>query len=51
MDWSLGSFGDLRLDNGGGTLLEQMVARKTVCRSLSSEPITNRGQGRCLPFS
>jgi len=36
MDWSLGSFGDLRLDNGGGTLLEQMVARKTVCRSLSS---------------
>jgi hypothetical protein len=30
MDWSLGTFGDLRLDKGGA-ILEQMVARKTVC--------------------
>ena len=31
MDWTLGTFGDLRLDKGGGAILEQMVARKTVC--------------------
>jgi hypothetical protein len=31
MDWSLGAFGDLRLDKGGAAILEQMVARKTVC--------------------
>jgi hypothetical protein len=31
MEWSLGSFGDLRLDKGGGAILEQMVERKTVC--------------------
>ena len=31
MEWSLGSFGDLRLDKGGGAILERMVARKTVC--------------------
>src|SRR4029453_14357755 len=31
MDWSLGSFGDLRLDKRGGAILEQMVVRKTVC--------------------
>jgi hypothetical protein len=30
MEWSLGSFGDMRLDQGG-TILERMVARKTVC--------------------
>jgi hypothetical protein len=31
MEMSLGTFGDLRLDKGGGAILEQMVARKTVC--------------------
>lgn len=31
MDWCLGSFGDLRLDKRGAMILEQMVARKTVC--------------------
>jgi len=31
MEWSLGSFGDVRLDKGGGVVLEQMVACKTVC--------------------
>jgi hypothetical protein len=31
MDMSVGTFGDVRLDKGGGAILEQMVARKTVC--------------------
>ena len=31
MDWSVGQFGDARLDNGGAAILEQMVMRKTVC--------------------
>jgi hypothetical protein len=31
MEWSIGTFGDLRLDRTGGAILEQMVARKTVC--------------------
>ena len=31
MDWSVGQFGDERLDNGGAAILEQMVMRKTVC--------------------
>lgn len=31
MEWSLGSFGDLRLDKGGRAILERMVACKTVC--------------------
>lgn len=31
MNWSLGQFGDLRLDVNGGAILEQMVIRKTVC--------------------
>ena len=31
MNWSLGSFGDLRLDKGGGAILEQVVTLKTVC--------------------
>ena len=31
MDWSVGQFGDERLDNGGAAILERMVARKTVC--------------------
>ncbi len=31
MEWSNGTFGDLRLDRTGGAILEQMVARKTVC--------------------
>ena len=31
MEWSLGSFGDLRLDKGGSAILERMVARKTIC--------------------
>jgi hypothetical protein len=30
MEWSPGTFGDLRLDKGGA-ILEWMVARKTVC--------------------
>jgi len=30
MEWSLGSFGDVRLDKGG-KILERMVALKTVC--------------------
>ena len=48
MDWSLGSFGDLRLDNGGGALLEQMVARKTVClRRLGG---TRKGEERAGRF-
>jgi hypothetical protein len=31
MDWSLGSFGDLRLDKIGATILERMAVCKTVC--------------------
>ena len=31
MDWSLGSFGDIRLDKIGATLLERMAVCKTVC--------------------
>ena len=31
MEWSLGTFGDLRLDKRGLQILEQMSARKTVC--------------------
>lgn len=31
MEWTLGSFGDLRLDKRGGAILERMIARKTVC--------------------
>ncbi len=31
MDWSLGTFGDQRINNRGAAILEQMVARKTVC--------------------
>ena len=31
MDWSVGQFGDARLDNGGAAILEQMIMRKTVC--------------------
>ena len=31
MEWSLGSFGDLRLNKGGGAILERIVMRKTVC--------------------
>jgi hypothetical protein len=31
MERSLGSFGDLRLNKGGGAILERMVSRKTVC--------------------
>jgi len=31
MDWSLGIFGDIRLDQGGGVILERMVSCKTVC--------------------
>jgi len=30
MDWSLGTFGDQRVNQRGGAILEQMVARKTV---------------------
>jgi hypothetical protein len=31
MDWSLGSFGDIRLDKIGATILERMAVCKTVC--------------------
>src|SRR5208337_3152930 len=31
MDWSLGSFGDVRLDRVGASILERMTLRKTVC--------------------
>jgi hypothetical protein len=31
MDWSVGSFGDIRLDKVGATILERMVQCKTVC--------------------
>ena len=31
MEWSLGSFGDLRVDNAGCEILKQMAVRKTVC--------------------
>ncbi len=31
MEWSVGSFGDLRLDISGGAILQQMVALETVC--------------------
>jgi len=31
MDWSLGSFGDMRLDKVGATVLERMSLCKTVC--------------------
>jgi hypothetical protein len=31
MDWSLGSFGDVRLDSVGASILERMALRKTVC--------------------
>lgn len=31
MDWSLGSFGDARLDRVGASILERMASRKTVC--------------------
>lgn len=31
MTWSLGTFGDMRVDNGGIRLLERMVSLKTVC--------------------
>jgi len=31
MDWSVGHFGDARLDNSGAAMLEQMTVRKTVC--------------------
>jgi len=37
IEWSLGSFGDKRLDARGGLLLERMVAGESVClRRLSS---------------
>jgi hypothetical protein len=31
MHWSVGQFGDARLDNSGAAMLEQMTVRKTVC--------------------
>jgi len=31
MNWSVGQFGDARLDNSGAAMLEQMTVRKTVC--------------------
>ena len=31
MSFTLGTFGDRRLDNGGAAILEQMITRKTVC--------------------
>ena len=31
MEWSLGSFGDLRLNREGGEIFKRMVTRKTVC--------------------
>src|SRR5664279_2962963 len=31
MDWSVGTFGDIRLDRVGATILERMTLRKTVC--------------------
>lgn len=31
MDWSVGTFGDIRLDQVGATILERMSQRKTVC--------------------
>jgi len=31
MDWSLGSFGDARLDRVGAIVLERRALRKTVC--------------------
>ena len=31
MEWSLGSFGDLRLNREGSEILQRMVTRKTVC--------------------
>jgi len=47
MRCSLGTFGDLRLTDVGGEILEQMVARKTVClRQLGGDRAGEERMGR-----
>jgi hypothetical protein len=49
MNWSLGTFGDVRLDNGGATILERMVSLKTVCvRRLGGDRSGELQMGRFL---
>jgi hypothetical protein len=49
MNYSPGTFGDVRLDNGGVTLLERMVSLKTVCvRRLGGDRSGELQMGRFL---
>lgn len=49
MNWSLGAFGDMRLDNGGAGILERMVSLKTVCvRRLGGDRSGELRMGRFL---
>ena len=49
MEWSLGTFGDRRLNDAGGTILEQMVARETVCmRRFGGDRAGEESAGRFL---
>jgi hypothetical protein len=50
VDWSLGSFGDKRLDARGAVLLERMVAGESVCLRRLSHGARDRivGSGRFL---
>ena len=49
MNYSPGTFGDVRLDNGGAVILERMVSLKTVCvRRLGGDRSGELQMGRFL---